>query len=307
MYPSKRRISPLLIGRQSQTTIKGVMHTVLFLAGEMPTSENKSTIQTIDVKLNSCYSATFEYFPNGLEDENFISLSVAVRSVDGSSTCIKFKTSIVTPDGKTWYHFRTDNFRILPNHLLWGVKKLAPIAEIQEKQNYFSPDSMVNFQVTLTVDMNHSRQNNPEGEIPIPKFQHLKRMIYDPTFGDTEFVVGGVKMYGHRELMIRHNEVFKKKFGETAQPRYELPLFNSLLFEELLIDCYWKRNECKETCCSHRSSISSKRKMSMTSAFGYFFVIAQVLYFGNQLFPSSVCPLSYFGKRTKSGVHSSDV
>lgn len=241
--------SPLLIERRSQTTVKGVMQTVLLLTGESPNDVDKRATQRAELKLSSRYTVRFIYCPNGRSNENFISLYMVINSVDGSTASWKVKSSVISPDGKSWFHFRYDIFTIIPSGSYRVIRKVAPIADIRERQSYFSPDSTVKLQVTLTIDTNHSQENIPRGGIFIPKTaRRIKRRIRKPTFGDTQFIVGGVKMYGHRDVMVRHNNVFETNFAQEIQSCYELPYFNARLFRKLLIDCYLKEKKCREKC-----------------------------------------------------------
>lgn len=245
-------ISPLLIKRRSQMKIRGTLRVVLLFAGELPTQENKNSGQTVELRLTNDYLATFHYFPHGLDDKKFTSLSVGVQAKDGSSVSMKFKGSVITSDGRCWYDYCSVTFFTLPSDVFFRLTRFAPINEIHEKIYYFTTDSMLNFQVTLLIDSNENRENIPSAAIPTSAavIQRIKEKIHNPWFGNTEFIIGGINMYGHHKVLIRYQDLFKKNFGQSElKRRYILPDCNPHLFEKLLIDCYLKELRFCEKCC----------------------------------------------------------
>lgn len=197
-----------------------------------------------ELHINEKYSVALCLYPNGFmpigEYSGCISMLLGVYSGGDESLFAKFETCILARDGAKTFRRISKDFLLFPSDLFLKVRNIGCSSKYYVDWDRYAHNSKLHVEVKVTIDTKRKPRLNIIEYEPKSTVQRIKDKIYDPEFGNLAFTVGGVKMFAHREILMRNDRVFRELF-RTAVLKcgiYNLPDTYPQAFAKRIMSCY---------------------------------------------------------------------
>lgn len=228
--------------QDSQTLVDGVLETVLLIQGNLPfMCMVRSKYQSCEIKLTSEYTINIRFFPNDSSGK-YPNMVYAIESRDSEEVYMKCETNVLALDGSKCFTNADEKFAPLPISISRTIPRLALLDFIRNHHHHFVREHRyVLYEMKISIDTKWRPPIGASVNLPAEIVENLRQRIHCPRFGDTSFVIGGVRMYAHRDVLIRNSEVFKEMFRVLQlSDCYVFPDTYPQLFAKWLVDCYAK-------------------------------------------------------------------